>query len=668
MTDATWNAVPGSGDFNTDSNWSANARPDGSAIFGASTTVALSISAATFVGGFIFNVGAPSYTITVLNTQFLVFDGAGIVNGASLTLVNDDTFVFGDSDGIFFTNSSSAGAASITNNGFLGFFVSSSAGSAQITNADLIQFQNNSTAGNAVITTHSNASVEFFQRSTGGGARFITDINGITDFSQSKGTLGDHKVSAGSIEGDGNYVLGINSLAVGGNNLSTEVSGVISGARGAVIKVGTGKLTLSGVNIYKGATTVNAGSLKIDGSITSTVLVNAGATLQGDGTTGALTVANIGTVAPGGSAGILHVGATNLAVGAIFSAEIGGVNAGVGGYDQLSVVGGVKIGGAVLSLSLIGGFDPVAGTQFVVLNNDGVETALGKFDVPDIFWIAAGNRVFGINYHGGDGNDVAITAEGAMIVGTNGDDIIDVTHTAFGQPTDRDDIIVADGGNDQLNGGGGSDMLHGGSGDDTLDGGDGTSDVASYREDPGVTVDLTITSGQDTGGAGTDILLNIENLIGSLTGDDHLTGNLGSNVFYGLGGNDTLDGAAGDDLLIGGLGKDTLTGGVNFDVFIFDAAVESAKGSNRDVITDFHRSEGDKIGLSDIDANIKTSLVDNHFKFIGAHKFDHNAGELHYVKKAGFVIVEGDINGNGKADFQIEVHGVTKLVAGDFFL
>jgi len=170
-------------------------------------------------------------------------------------------------------------------------------------------------------------------------------------------------------------------------------------------------------------------------------------------------VANIGTVAPGGSAGILHVGATNLAVGAIFSAEIGGVNAGVGGYDQLSVVGGVKIGGAVLSLSLIGGFDPVAGTQFVVLNNDGVETALGKFDVPDIFWIAAGNRVFGINYHGGDGNDVAITAEGAMIVGTNGDDIIDVTHTAFGQPTDRDDIIVADGGNDQLNGGGGADKF-----------------------------------------------------------------------------------------------------------------------------------------------------------------------------------------------------------------
>jgi len=30
--------------------------------------------------------------------------------------------------------------------------------------------------------------------------------------------------------------------------------------------------------------------------------------------------------------------------------------------------------------------------------------------------------------------------------------------------------------------------------------------------------------------------------------------------------------------------------------------------------------------------------------------------------------VEGDINGDGKADFQIEVHGAGKLVADDFIL
>jgi hypothetical protein len=38
------------------------------------------------------------------------------------------------------------------------------------------------------------------------------------------------------------------------------------------------------------------------------------------------------------------------------------------------------------------------------------------------------------------------------------------------------------------------------------------------------------------------------------------------------------------------------------------------------------------------------------------------------VKHAGFITVEGDTNGDGKADFQIEVHGAGKLLAGDFVL
>jgi len=48
--------------------------------------------------------------------------------------------------------------------------------------------------------------------------------------------------------------------------------------------------------------------------------------------------------------------------------------------------------------------------------------------------------------------------------------------------------------------------------------------------------------------------------------------------------------------------------------------------------------------------------------------------ELHYVttNKPGTahdkVIVEGDIDGNGKADFQIELSHITKLGAGDFVL
>jgi Ca2+-binding RTX toxin-like protein len=61
-----------------------------------------------------------------------------------------------------------------------------------------------------------------------------------------------------------------------------------------------------------------------------------------------------------------------------------------------------------------------------------------------------------------------------------------------------------------------------------------------------VTVSLTPTTAQNTGGAGTDTLTNFENLIGSQY-NDSLTGSSGDNVIEGGLGNDTLDGGTGID-------------------------------------------------------------------------------------------------------------------------
>ena len=60
---------------------------------------------------------------------------------------------------------------------------------------------------------------------------------------------------------------------------------------------------------------------------------------------------------------------------------------------------------------------------------------------------------------------------------------------------------------------GGEDLLDGGEGDDTLDGGTGI-DTASYALAAGgcVAVSLALAGAQDTGGAGIDTLLSIENL------------------------------------------------------------------------------------------------------------------------------------------------------------
>ncbi len=158
-----------------------------------------------------------------------------------------------------------------------------------------------------------------------------------------------------------------------------------------------------------------------------------------------------------------------------------------------------------------------------------------------------------------------------------------------------------------------------------------------------------------------------ETLNGTEDGET-LTGTDDAEFIFGFGRNDHLNGMGGNDTLTGGLGKDWLTGGAGADSFNFHLKTESVKGANHDVIMDFHRAELDHIDLSNIDAKSKTKTVDDHFKFIGAKPFHHKAGELHFIKKAGFLLVEGDMDGNGRADFQIEVHGITKLGAQDFDL
>lgn len=56
------------------------------------------------------------------------------------------------------------------------------------------------------------------------------------------------------------------------------------------------------------------------------------------------------------------------------------------------------------------------------------------------------------------------------------------------------------------------------------------------------------------------------------------------------------------------------------------------------------------------------------FKFIKKQDFHDKKGELRYKVKKGDAIVQGDVNGDGKADFSIHVDNVSKLKASDFDL
>jgi len=83
------------------------------------------------------------------------------------------------------------------------------------------------------------------------------------------------------------------------------------------------------------------------------------------------------------------------------------------------------------------------------------------------------------------------------------------------------------------------------------------------------------------------------------------------------------------------------------------------------VILDFSRAEGDKIDLSGIDANIGTA-DDDSFTLVAS--FTGTAGELIVTRSAGVYTVLGDVDGDGVADFGIEVHSAAPLGAADFTL
>jgi hypothetical protein len=140
----------------------------------------------------------------------------------------------------------------------------------------------------------------------------------------------------------------------------------------------------------------------------------------------------------------------------------------------------------------------------------------------------------------------------------------------------------------------------------------------------------------------------------------------GNDTFNGTGGKSgAVFGGTGNDTLIGGKGGDILWGHQDSDIFKFVKVSEIGKSAaTRDQIMDFSDVEGDQIDLVDIDS--KKGPGNQDFHFIGAQKFHHKAGELHVLNKGAFFLVEGDINGDGKADFQIEVHSSAPLDKGDF--
>jgi hypothetical protein len=214
----------------------------------------------------------------------------------------------------------------------------------------------------------------------------------------------------------------------------------------------------------------------------------------------------------------------------------------------------------------------------------------------------------GVNLNGdADGDDVTAADPEELVVnpGTGDDDIsfdgsgsADFTGPASGADANvnasmgNDDMVSGSGNDNRFDGGMGNDTVIGGpnadsaemeEGNDTFDGGAGTADFISYSQfvtGIGVTLNMGLTSPQDTGGAGIDTVSNAEHIVGS-NGPDTLTGTSANNIMFGGNdpgdtGNDTLIGLGGDDDLFGRPGNDVLTGGQGDDELYGEAGTDTA--------------------------------------------------------------------------------------------
>ena len=180
------------------------------------------------------------------------------------------------------------------------------------------------------------------------------------------------------------YGMSAPTVELLGGDGSGAVLGAITYAvnvGGGLTKNGAGVLNLTGNNTYSGPTTVNGGTLLVNGAYSGGGLigVQGGATLGGTGSVAGVTVADDAHLAPGNSAGTLMLaGALTLNERAVLDFELAAPNAATGanGSDFVQGVNGLVLDG-ILNVTALAGFTTDLGSQWRLIGYTGALTDQG---------------------------------------------------------------------------------------------------------------------------------------------------------------------------------------------------------------------------------------------------------------------------------------------------
>jgi fibronectin-binding autotransporter adhesin len=257
----------------------------------------------------------------------------------------------------------------------------------------------------------------------GGAGIYSLNANGITNNSTNLETINNPlkllfsqtwSASAGGLAFGGAVNTNAKTLTIDGS-FATTISSVISGT-GALIKNGSGTLTLSGTNTYSGATTINAGVINIQnatalGTTGGGTTVNNGAALQVQGNIAvgneALTLNGSGIANDGA---LRNISGTNSMSGAVTLGSAATIGSDAG---TLTLSGAVTNVGFLLTETgagnvTLGGV--VSGTGGLTKNGSGTLTLTGSNTFTGTTTVNAGVLAL---------NSGANAIAGSLVVGDN---------------------------------------------------------------------------------------------------------------------------------------------------------------------------------------------------------------------------------------------------------